>query len=84
MPEFFDGLSHGRLVGARHLQIRYGVSDMSIWRWLNDQNLNFPRPIYIRRRRFWKLAELEAWERARAASFSLRKTRGGFGCDRAG
>jgi predicted DNA-binding transcriptional regulator AlpA len=70
MPEFFDRLSHDRLVGARQLQIRYGVSDMSIWRWLNDQSLNFPKPIYIRRRRFWKLAELEAWERARSASSS--------------
>jgi predicted DNA-binding transcriptional regulator AlpA len=77
MAEFCDRLSSDRLVGARHLQIRYGVSDMSIWRWLNDQNLKFPKPIYIRRRRFWKLAELEAWERARAASFSLRTTSGG-------
>ena len=38
-----------------------GVSDMTIWRYLNDPTLNFPKPIYIRRRRLWNEAEVVAW-----------------------
>lgn len=37
------------------------VSDMSIWRWLNSPDLNFPKPIYIQKRRYWKEAEVLAW-----------------------
>ncbi len=38
-----------------------GVSAMTIWRWLNDPNLCFPRPIYIGRRRFWREADVNTW-----------------------
>jgi predicted DNA-binding transcriptional regulator AlpA len=51
---------------AGAVRTRYGVSDMSLWRWLRDEALGFPAPIRINRRRFWKLAELEAWEASRA------------------
>jgi len=51
---------------AGAVRARYGVSDMSLWRWLRDEALGFPAPIRINRRRFWKLAELEAWEASRA------------------
>jgi predicted DNA-binding transcriptional regulator AlpA len=51
---------------AGAVRARYGVSDMSLWRWLHDKGLGFPAPIRINRRRFWKLAELEAWEASRA------------------
>jgi predicted DNA-binding transcriptional regulator AlpA len=52
---------------AGQVRIRYGVSDMAIWRWLRNEQLNFPRPIRINGRRFWKRTELEAWEASRAA-----------------
>jgi predicted DNA-binding transcriptional regulator AlpA len=45
---------------------RYGVSDMWIFRRLNDDP-DFPKPMIINRRRFWRLADLVAWERKRAA-----------------
>ena len=51
---------------AGAVRARYGVSDMSLWRWLRNEALGFPAPIRINRRRFWKLAELEAWETSRA------------------
>lgn len=38
-----------------------GISDMSLWRWLNDEDLNFPRPIYIQNRRFWREADMLEW-----------------------
>ena len=45
---------------------RYGVSQMSLWRWERDEKLNFPQPIRIGRRRYYKLADLEVFERNRA------------------
>ena len=49
------------------VQKRYCVTDMTIWRWLHDPELGFPAPLVIKRRRFWKQADLEQWERARAS-----------------
>lgn len=43
-----------------------GVSDMTLWRWLNDPALNFPKPIYIARRRYWKEADVSEWLDAQA------------------
>ena len=43
-----------------------GVSDMTLWRWLNDPALNFPKPIYIARRRFFREAEILEWIEAQA------------------
>jgi hypothetical protein len=58
-----------KLIGARKVRERYNdVSEMSLWRWLHDDTLAFPHPIYINGRRFWKVSQLEAWERARAAA----------------
>jgi predicted DNA-binding transcriptional regulator AlpA len=51
---------------AAAVRARYGVSDMSLWRWLRDEALRFPAPIRINNRRFWRLAELEKWESSRA------------------
>lgn len=42
-----------------------GICRMSLWRWLNDPALNFPRPIYIGRRRYWREADVLAWLNAR-------------------
>ncbi len=44
-----------------------GASDMTIWRWEHDKDLNFPKPIRIQKRRYWDEDEIEAWLRARAA-----------------
>lgn len=42
-----------------------GVSDMTLWRWLNDPAMNFPKPIYIARRRYWREADVIEWLDAR-------------------
>jgi len=44
-----------------------GVSDMTLWRWLNDPEMNFPRPIYINRRRYFSVDEIETFVQRRAA-----------------
>lgn len=46
---------------------RYGVSSMTLWRWLKEESMNFPRPIYIGRYRFWRIDELQAWEAEQTA-----------------
>lgn len=46
---------------ARVRQLCGGVSEMTIWRWLNEPARQFPRPIYIGRRRYWKETEIVAW-----------------------
>jgi len=50
---------------ARQLRARYGVSEMSIWRWVRDPALAFPQPIYINRRRYWRLDLIERFDAAR-------------------
>jgi predicted DNA-binding transcriptional regulator AlpA len=60
----------GRAGGARYLPARavlnrYGVTSMSISRWLADEALSFPRPVYFGRFRYWLETELEEWERSR-------------------
>jgi predicted DNA-binding transcriptional regulator AlpA len=53
---------------ASQVRARYGVSDMSLWRWLHDPRLGFPAPIKIHKRRYWKLADLQAWEATRPSA----------------
>ena len=45
---------------------RYGnVSAMTLHRWLGDLHLIFVDRIYIGNRRFWRLSDLEEFERRR-------------------
>ena len=41
---------------------RYGVCVRTIERWAADPELEFPQPFYIRRRRYIRLGDLQAWE----------------------
>lgn len=52
---------------ARAVWERYGKTSMTLHRWLADERMNFPKPVYFGRFRSWKLSELEAWEREQAA-----------------
>jgi hypothetical protein len=45
---------------------RYGVCAMTLSRWDRDPDLGFPKPIYIRRRKYRHLSELDAFDAARA------------------
>jgi predicted DNA-binding transcriptional regulator AlpA len=45
---------------------RYDIRDITLLRWMRDAELEFPQPLRINRRNYWRLAELERWERARA------------------
>lgn len=55
------------LLPAAQVRARYGVSDMTVFRWLADPKLDFPDPLRINGRRYWRLADLQSFE-ARQAS----------------
>lgn len=55
-----------RIASSKVRDLCGGVSDMTLWRWLNDPSLNFPKPIYIGRRRYWKEVDILAWLDAQA------------------
>ena len=55
---------------ANKVWARYGVSSMTLFRWLKDERIGFPAPVYIGRLRFWKLSALETWEANKAAARS--------------
>jgi len=58
-------IEQGKYLPSRPLRRRYhDISDMTLWRWLNDDELGFPRPVIINGRRYWLISELEAWESA--------------------
>jgi predicted DNA-binding transcriptional regulator AlpA len=42
------------------------VSDMTIWRWSNDQNVGFPAPVYVNRRRYWRADDIAQWWASRS------------------
>jgi hypothetical protein len=52
---------------TRLVLARYHVVDRTLDRWIADPALNFPRPLIINRRRYFRQSDLQAWERARAA-----------------
>lgn len=56
-----------RISAATVREICGGVSDMSLWRWLNDPVLGFPKPIKIGNRRYWREADVIAFLDAREA-----------------
>ena len=54
------------LLPAREVTRRYGVVDRTLGRWLENVDLGFPRPLVINKRRYFRLTDLERWERERA------------------
>ena len=45
-------------IAAPNLCKRLGIHPMSLWRWLRDPRLNFPQPIMVRKRRYFKMREV--------------------------
>jgi len=47
-----------------------GISDMSLWRFVHSKYLDFPKPTYINKRRFWSSSDIEDWFRKQPSSKS--------------
>lgn len=55
-----------RKLPVKEVAARYGVTIRTIERWLDDEDLKFPDPIYINKRRYIDGEKLDGWERTRA------------------
>jgi predicted DNA-binding transcriptional regulator AlpA len=54
---------------ANQVRQRFGgISDMTLWRWMRDQRVAFPAPLVINRRRYFRAAEIEAFETRQAGA----------------
>ncbi len=50
------------LLKAQAVQDRLGgISSQTLWRWLKDPALKFPKPIYICGTRYWVSGEIDAF-----------------------
>lgn len=55
-----------QLVNSKSVMQRLGgISRVSLWRYVNDPELDFPQPIVVRTRRFWKEDDLANWVESR-------------------
>jgi predicted DNA-binding transcriptional regulator AlpA len=56
-------VSETSLISARTVRAELGgISDMTLWRWLNRSDLGFPQPVVIARRRYWRRVDIETWK----------------------
>ena len=64
-----------RYISRRELRAHFPVSDMTIWRWMHDPEVAFPRPHKLGRngRNFWWLPEILEWERSRVGNAGRAK-----------
>jgi predicted DNA-binding transcriptional regulator AlpA len=67
-----DGCSEhsNRYLSAPKVIERLGVSQMTLWRWLHNPAMRFPKPHRFSRNRHWNLCELIAWEKANKEQIS--------------
>ena len=61
-----------RLLPARQICERYGITSRTLSRWLARRDLAFPQPMVVNGRRFWWLAHIEAWERGQIRGHGIR------------
>lgn len=52
---------------SRAVAQRYNVCRRTISRWQASGELGFPAPLLINQRRYWREADLQAWEISRRA-----------------
>jgi hypothetical protein len=65
-----------RYLRAAQVRKRYGdITEMTLWRWLHDPELNFPQPEYHGRDRFWDEAVLDAHDRECARRSAAKRAR---------
>ena len=59
------------LVPAPKLRQMLGISSVTMWRWRNDPDMGFPRPVSINDRNYFHLLDVQTWiERQRVGGVS--------------
>jgi hypothetical protein len=64
--ETFADTAYDALLPARRTMQRYQIADRTLDRWLADPKLNFPKPVVVNRRRYFRVRDLMIWERERS------------------
>jgi predicted DNA-binding transcriptional regulator AlpA len=68
--------AHEIFLSGPQVRQRYNRSDTTIWRWVADPTIGFPRPIKIKGQLFWKLSALVEFERRREAEADAKPING--------
>jgi predicted DNA-binding transcriptional regulator AlpA len=55
------------LIPSHLILERYGITRRTLYRWIADARMAFPRPVVLVRRFYFNKSEIESWERARAS-----------------
>lgn len=51
-------------IGSPKVRNRYDdISDVTLESWIRDPAIDFPAPLTVNGRRYWRVSDLEAWER---------------------
>jgi len=69
-PESFAGGGSeadldARINAVETRKLSGNISDPTLWRWVNDPKLNFPKPEFVNGRRYWRLGAVLAWWESR-------------------
>ena len=68
---FADQHSGDVWLTATNVCNRLGISKIGLYRWLRDERLNFPQPVIVRKRRYFRMSDLAQWEKhAPGASYN--------------
>ena len=65
IDSFSRNVSQPEFATANDIVSRYRITKMTLWRWINNENVNFPRPIYINTRRYFRISDVLNWEAER-------------------
>lgn len=53
---------------TRQVLERYSICDRTLYRWIRDETLSFPRPHVVNGRRYFSETALIEWERSNVSS----------------
>jgi predicted DNA-binding transcriptional regulator AlpA len=60
-------------ISAKAVKEAFGISDMTLWRWIGDAAIGFPKPAKIGNRRFFSSRLIAEWQSARMADAQCTK-----------
>jgi predicted DNA-binding transcriptional regulator AlpA len=64
MSPAFDGSS--TWVPIAQVAAEFGVCLRTIHRWIRDEQIDFPPPLFLNKRNYFRRSELDAWKNATA------------------
>jgi predicted DNA-binding transcriptional regulator AlpA len=54
------------MISAPRVRAKFGITEMTLYRWVHDADLGFPQPLKVRERNFFRASELLRWETEQA------------------